>query len=535
MNLFRAFLFAVMISVAYLAGNQAEAGDKTPTKFTKCSAPISPAESSGHYFSADCSTLYVLPPNIAQVTLTGISPSLQSNFCQTVGSLLSVYDKSAQALSDAVAKAVSTSGSGSIPAVQKCSSERSELALGRALVASLSANVQVITDNVSAIKTQISLCSNSCGYLQLALQTQQSALVQQQQKLSKVKVVTSYLEAETKSCPVTEPTTDVSGDVAKLQTQANATADSYLQIYSHFGTIEGATASMLFETKWQALIASYKSLNPNLDIERMPVEMTLTFTATRSTGASLPAVFSVSVPGLSPELRSSDLINALSDNSSVQIGDSLGGQIVFSALGACAVGLVGTHPVNVSQISPQLVANVTYKYYVQSERKYKVHYNLEELYKRIKSVSSSGGLFRSSYDTSVTNMSASDEVITVDIESDDPKNAFPDTADFILDVKRGVLDRALQQVARATLPRDATTSLPTISAGTPAAPEMAKKLHECPNWYCQAGAIVLDLGSALFGGADASSKYIEQNHISNSESVSDKRMVPEYGGFSFRP
>lgn len=530
----RIICLLIFFSLFALSASTQAAG-KPPTKYSKCPSPVTPANSGGHNFSEDCSTLWVSPPALGKVSLTGLSPSRDKAFCSIVDNLVSVFSSSANSVKASAEKLIQTpTGSPVSPA--NCSKNKSNLVLARALKGSFTSDVASLDNDISRLESQLSTCGNSCGVLKLRIQTLQSTRSNRSQQLKKVGVLIPYLEQLTVACDVS-PTAagTVSSDFTKLQDDANRAADQLVSLYSKFGTIEGASASLLFEVQWQKLIDDYKSRNPTLAVERLPVDMALSFVTTQADGVALPAVLSVAIPGLSSELKTSDLQNLISSTADVQFGNSASGQVVFSALGACAIGLYSGSPIDTSSIYPRLIANATYRYFVQSERKYKVKYNLVEIYKRIKKVSSSNGLFRSSYETSITNMSTSDEVISVTIESEDPLNAFPDSVEFIADIKRGVLDRALAQVAKAYLPRDSAASLPAVGAGSPGAPKIADSLRKCPNLYCQAGAVVLDLGSALFGGADAASNYLEQNNIAAEESVSDKRMIPQFSTFSFRP
>jgi hypothetical protein len=525
----------LLVVAAILSGTatEANAAGKPPTKFTKCPSPSSPSNSGGYHFSEDCTTLWILPPALATVSLTGIAPSRSKSFCSTVDNLIGVVDTSAKAIRNAAEK--QTQGATGNSNAAECTRNRSNLALARAIYASLTAELTTLDQEINKLESQVAACTSTCGMLKLELQTRKSARASRQQKISKINIIVPVLEQLISSCSTADANSPILPDVSKLQDEAKKTGDLILDMYTKFGTIEGATASVLFEVRWQKLVDDFKASNPNLAVERMPVDMALSFVSSRPEGAALPAVFAVNVPGLSSDLKSSDLKNLISNTADVQFGNSASGQIIFSALGACAAGIYSGQAIDASTVYPHLVANVTFRYFVQSERKYRVKYNLVEIYQRIKKVSSSNGLFRSSYESSITNMSSSDEVITVEIESEDPRNAFPDTLDFITDIKRGVLDRAIAQVAKAYLPRDTAAALPAIAPGTPGAPKIAETLRKCANLYCQAGAVVLDLGSALFGGADAASHYLEQNHISAEERVSDKRMVPIFSTFSFKP
>ena len=512
-------------------------GAGPPTRFSRCPSIGSPPESGGHHFSEDCQTVYILPPARAVVRLTGVAGGRDRNFCSTVDGAVNVFAASARALSQAAEAAVGGAPAGAAPG--DCANASSDLAIVSAYRAALQSQVADAVAQVSAIEARLAACTQNCQTDRIILNTKRAELEDLKLREGRVGVLATLLSQTASNCRQSNPqNTGGASDPARfqaLQQQSLGVGDQLLTLLGRFGQVEGATVSLLFETNWNQLITEYRRLNPGLSIEQMPTDMALTFSTAVSGGSALPSALRLAVPGLKPELATSDLKAALTGAESSTFGASMSGQVVLSALATCQMGLYTSNAPPTSAVSPLLTANITYRYFAVTERKYRVTVNFSELYSRIRRASSDNGLFRSSSEVSVTNMFESDDAIKVEILSEDPRNAFPDTMQFIVDVKRSVLDRALQQVAKGYLPPEAFSGMPNLTPGTVAAPEMANRLRQCPNMYCQAGAIVLDLGHALFGGQDAVSRFVQENHVSSVEEVTDRRAVPLFGSFSFKP
>jgi hypothetical protein len=86
-----------------------------PVKHASCNSNINlvhPANSSGVYFDADCKTVYVLPPTVSDVAVTGISATSNIRKCEILNSMLNIDEIQAKKLEIIMSGGQSQDGSG---------------------------------------------------------------------------------------------------------------------------------------------------------------------------------------------------------------------------------------------------------------------------------------------------------------------------------------------------------------------------------------------------------------------------------------
>jgi hypothetical protein len=150
-----------------------------------------------------------------------------------------------------------------------------------------------------------------------------------------------------------------------------------------------------------------------------------------------------------------------------------------------------------------------------------IRYNESHLYQLIKRQTNSNGLFQSHTSNSLLESSEAEKWLTINLDTEDSENGFNGAETTAMEIRKSYLDAALIKVAKSYL---TTGQTELVGPGTNGASKASERLKGCAFSYCQYASLVLDLGSALFGGstADADMKRI----VSGQEVVDLKETRP---------
>jgi hypothetical protein len=425
---------------------------------------------------------------------------------------------------------------------RQCLSLEKRVASAEIDLSSLQTSLVSTEEERDRTKAELESCTEKCGYLKLKhYRLESEAAILKTRKIPKAEEKLVHLKISLKPCEKVESPDEVAGDGVE-RTFGDLIGDvvllesTILSFIDDAGKYEGGTAAVFFETPFSSLIAEFKNLNPQIAVLRMTGQSALSFDIATPNSIQTPALMDISVPNILLNLKATPISQAYDKNIvSTHFSESASGKVVLSLPAACAAfdSTSGESKPDFDKFSSHLAANVSFKYYVQVGRSYKVTYDLNEIMVRIKKNTTKNGIFRTSATSEVTNFNRSDEVIRVEAISEDPNKSFP--PEFIARIKKVIIDRALAQVARAYLPDQHPLVLTNPSAPNSSAPGLSGKLRQCSHKYCQAGAIILDLGHALFGGNESVASWTRENSIHTEETYSEKSMIEEFSGFAFRP
>jgi hypothetical protein len=99
-------------------------------------------------------------------------------------------------------------------------------------------------------------------------------------------------------------------------------------------------------------------------------------------------------------------------------------------------------------------------------------------------------------------------------------------------IKQRLLKEVFDNISIATI-GSAIAPVDSANPGQSGASAAADGLRKCPNVYCQAGAIVLDVAGAIFGGTSKTDSYIKKNDHFVKEEVTERRPVTFTGVMGF--
>ena len=464
-----------------------------PVRSPKCAATMhiqSVPNGAGVFFDDECKVAYVLPPQAGEMSLSAIAPSENLERCSAVLSTMQA--------GDALAKRLKT-----------------------------------LADEIA----QLGAATASNG-------TDTNSNGRSTSGLGAGGLFPSADEPANQTPPVA-----AGGDEVALMAKLTQLADLQMRIdalLTPYSKIEGATGLVLLTMKHQQLVAEYAAKNPGITfLPLTPKASYLTIASTKAMAAGdFSAALSVEVPGVGlvpmapPTDGTSNLfrMNASSAPDSSKIfGESLSGQVRLSLTGACPFYSAPQHvlksSLSANEIGAYLSANVQYSYELQVARSYKASYQLASLVRQIQSKSTHGGFFSTSTAASMIDDHTANSWFKLEQSSEDSQVAYDDLSRTL---KSDLMDRVLKQVALATV----GSAGGLMDPGQPAADGVSVAANglrkNCAHIYCQSGAVVLDVLNSAFGSTSTVSNYISNNDYWASDEVTDRRMVPYFGSFSFR-
>lgn len=257
----------------------------------------------------------------------------------------------------------------------------------------------------------------------------------------------------------------------------------------------------------------------------------------------MPAVLELLVPGAPPILPS--LSNLLEEQGTVMteldgsqgvkiFGDALAGGMTFSQIGACGVDsqTAGVDDFDMDQIRSRVTANAYYEYQTQVERNHSITYNLSELVRVIHEQTRKGGFFSRRTYNSLIDSRRSTSWITFHAESEDTRFEYSD--EYIKEIKQEFIDRAIKQVVAIKTGRPASALSLIDPDGISGSDATISELGKCPWLLCKVGASGFRILSATFGSPSAVSKLQQSFKGESHEIVQQRKMVTQVGSMTFK-
>jgi|GEM_PF-3082721 len=451
-----------------------------PVKYSACPAvTVHPVKNgSGAFLSEDCKTLYVLPPQKGHLEISGYRPSVNLNLqCERL---------------------------------EKIEEQEKNLAELLALYSKRR------LDNEKDI--------------QKMEQDLRDGLIPQGKSVEEVQNEIARKEEQ----------------IEKLTNQTFETEEKADERKLRFSRGEGGRGVFLMEMSLSDLVKEYQKENPGLRVMPLPVDQSFISaneqTYDEAVASQMPAVLSLKLIGatqmpllLNPNLLLLDkkLAPVTAPEGSKIFGGALPGEIRLSSIGACAVNehLGSPQSFSAEDIKDYIATGVTYSYQVQVRRRHSITYNLKELVRQIHEETKKGGFFSRKTLNRFVDERKSNSWITFHSESEDSR--FEYTDEYIKEVKKQFIDRALAQVVAIKTGSPAALLALIDPSGQNGADALGDAVKMCPHLYCQIGAAGLKALSKIFGSETATSELLKNFEGSASETMDEKSMVTEYGTSTF--
>lgn len=460
-------------AVAALSAWLPLSSNAVPVKFPECAKHVNYNEvpgGRGAVFNDDCTVLYVLPPPVGSLSISGYKTSAElGSRCQR----LSIIDRETTDLEKISANETVR--------LKKLSDKRLEmqenLDLGLVPVGetpeSMQAKIDQMMDQMDKIRDRIVKYQEQNNKKKLDFAKEPAGRGQFSIMNPMAEILQAYKKANPKLRVVPMPI-----DQAFLSVNEIKPEDSNLAAMPWILSLRAVGIGSLPMLRDPALLLQFKDLNP----------------------------------GSAPE-------------GSKIFGGALNGELVVGNLGACAVSsaLGSRNSFTASDIKPYVTASVAYSYQVQVQRRHKLSYDFKELVRVLHEQTKRGGFFSTETLNRVIDERSLDSWIQFDVSSDDTRFEYTDA--YVREVKKEFIDRALAQIVALKMGSPAAV-LALIEPGKNGAGTISEELGKCPNIYCQIGAAGMNVLNSIFGSSTQTAELIKSVSGRQVETVSEKKMVP---------
>lgn len=283
-----------------------------------------------------------------------------------------------------------------------------------------------------------------------------------------------------------------------------------LSEYGDLANTLGASVEMNFDMAVDSSLQKFREYNDGLGVNIVPVSLKEIKLAWNQK------------PDQDPDMRvafNQDL--TVADANSIGSG-SFSASLDLSLFGACPLRDPFTKEMptrlRAKDFAGIITPNVTYKYEIGANYTYVARYNRGALAKKIRQSSSSGGFFRTSTSSSLIETAESSGWFSLEMKCDDSRVCDQAKMETALQIKQRLMQEVLDGIALAKF----GAPMAPVESGTPGkngASTAADALRKCTNPYCQAGAVILDIASASFGGTSKTDSYIATNDHMSEERV----------------
>ncbi len=515
-------LFAVG-SVCFVGASAAAKAD-APMVFKTCAGVTPTAKQGLLLFDDKCKSAYLLPGSEGQLNVTGAFFTYSDQACEAV-------------------QAMETAVLGTFGGAAERASKKKEL----------EKNLKVLQDKIAEVSQELGNLNLARGAFSTNQQSTQAALSSAR----------SAFERKCNQDPNKSlECLSLSNDVIKLDakdvelTGKMSKLDKIISIQS--GDLDAARAQEL------TVLSAIKALRPEATPKELSNEARTQLDEMRKQQG---AVVSVTLKtGLSDDLRRVRQLNAanpinidqmrfasgsiyisgkreigapdLIGNVDIQMPGEVvtgGGVLFINAAGvkltldtvaACqAFNYKRPSSTNLPLVTQNLAANVVAKAYLRYNAlvgvTVTVDFNYDKFYELLVSTESRNGFFRTSTVKNVAETLKGQSSLNVQIVdegkilSQDAKNAIQTT------MTNRVIQQALDLLNAKYVGIDPAANATVPTAGAPVA---ADALRKCTNKWCQAGAAVIDVAHAIFGGSDSRQKFVQQHGVKSSETYNNQEI-----------
>ena len=522
--------FFVFIAMACILYNGAAAEDRAlPDRFAKCSGFDAPKDTAGVFFSTDCSTAFVLPRRTGSLKTMSVLPSPFQDACGIRNAQIrAAENKVEQLLHEQEDDVAEQNDRAHCPLIQP----RATRLLDQIDRAKLENDAQL--RRVSYLDEQRTLClegrlecAGVYSDLDFAIRRQLSL----EHRLNSTRRRLEALQDRYIECfndPVeARSLRPIQGE--RILQQITLIGEELYLSQSFLEGKEGDTINVLLSLEHWSLVMDAQRRNPNYFVLAAPIELALNIDVANDSTIGVSAVQSSSVP-LMPATRSffgNPNEGPPLTSAAFVFGPTASGQVILSLDGTCSIRRQG---LDERFLAGYINANVVYRMPLMISLEISAQADFAELYSRIARQTTKGGFFRTSSSSSVINSLRSNEVIQVQV-NDDGLLSIDELLEIETTVKDRIIQRGIDQIAREYLPNAPFVDVtPPSKTGADVA---SKGLREnCSEKWCQVTAVLIDVGSAIFGGTEAIQEFVRRRNVNVDEMIGINTVYYSYGSIA---
>jgi len=502
-----------------------------------------PENASGHLWSDDCATLYVLPSIANVMNVESISSEVSETECAAIESVIKSH----------AAKIAQLKVQMSRPGVNEreivkiyekiARLRKNQERLDRQRLSYLDRKGKIkvpliaTTNNITFIKDEIALCTQraqSCRQLEKDLQIQienkhnlETGIMQIDSILATLVEQDGELERQVQDFQKIAGNLTPSDEVSLHEiTNVLNELDTLTSKYSHEA---GGIIKVYMENKHMDVLKDYQSMNRNLNIARIPTQSSVQFNVAGLDGALQESITidKISIPGIA---STQDEVE--DGYANILFGESLSGSVHISKMSAC---LLKRAEATRDDHLAKFTVNMLYKYQASVKSSYQLTYNFKKIYSKIRNKRSQGGLFKTKNIISLVQETNMDESLKVKFYSEDPRDNYDKLEKEKL--KANFLARTIAHLSSGLVsfsPREELTMPTARNSGAQSGSTFMKDKNNCDAKWCKYGAFSLDLSQDLFGDNATAAEYLEKFNYNSVEEFNETETNTYYGTSTFK-
>ncbi|KAB8032103.1 hypothetical protein [Fluviispira multicolorata] len=538
-----------------------------PTINNKCALSNikHPNNASGIAFDEECTTGYVLPPNIGKVTVSAVQQNSNLGICPALKNDLKALEESTKVrliLIEKISKMVKD--------YEPIYKEKEKLHLKLTekesvydVASSIYENVKTTdkkyTDEIDEARATYSRQSRidptspetlaAKQYLDKLMNDYKFFLATvfnkaeenyYQAKKERNKASDDYVYQNNKYVEAIKPLLD-------LQTSVDNISSAAINSYQRYVILEGLTAQVIFDVDTNSLVQQYQQLNQNLNLHWQPMlikDAMFSSSLKNSTGeadSTVSTLIDANIPGLKAQtiknIDSSKTPPTLNDSESEGKSPfgSISGKIRLNLNGACTYYEDVNKPIaanNINNISANLALNVNYTYQLKARRSFKATYNLYNMFSRVERKTSNGGWFSTTSVNSVIEDKESKDWFSIIFDGDSSEFQYTKQEQDEITSQEKILlvDKALRQFAMINSGSTPPSLNPPPTSGIMYA---SAQLGRCYYYYCQVGSFVLGTFGSIFGNSTAVSDFKTNTNVWVEDKVNGYQILDRSSTLTF--
>lgn len=503
-----------------------------PTELTKLSSIKNSTNSNLVADSDDLNVFWVMPPNSA-ASQVGHLHTITSNigFCQEMSDLQNYSRSTVARMNDLMHKEIDSKKDLDIKNAE-LSEARNDLAehistnnLGE--LERIDQRVDTIEIELRALTDKLLSCKQYCHEVRGQIQALKSEKMQEVSRRRNLfaEFATVARNYERKKSRITGLEADV---VSLEETWANLSKklmslrSQFIEMYSSFGRMEGARASISYESNWDKNIEILRSENPSVAFQKINTQNAV-ITTSIADFKDIPtngAILGYNIAGTYGEGKLS--LTSYPDN--------LAGNVRLSLLGACPALHPELFNINLPNGTDQMKYGMTisYEYPTAFALKATAKYNMYKMYSKIAKSGSSGGFFWSKSWSSIEERTYFRDSFVVDWKEQDAGNSISDQekAEYEKEWRANILGR-LAVLGLPSVSNPGQLVLPSIPASgmVVLGNSLANNKFCNLNPYCSAATIGVNVLAAIFGGSQSSASYTNIQDVEMEERWSREKVI----------
>lgn len=478
---------------------------------------------------SDQRVIWVMPPNTA-FSKVGNLHTITANvgFCREMADLQG-YSRSLSAKLEALKNQEIENKDKREALAQKISDARKELS--EYIVSNKLFDITEIDDRLTTVEQQIDdltskldTCQQNCSEVSsqlLDLRKEKVSLTRQRREVGRDRLTSIRMMDRKKAAleGYEKDLQDLINSYDKMGADIESLRNRFIAMYSQFGKMEGARASIEFKSEWESNIQSLRNENRDYDFKEIHTQNAVIYS--NLIAGNLPAdsaILAYEIPGST-------------DNDKITLPSypsDISGNLRLSLIGTCPALHPELFDINVPNGTDQMKYGlvVAYEFPSTFDVGVKVSYNMHRMYEKIVKSKTKGGLFSSSKKTTVSEKTLFEDSLKI-AWSDEAKLLTSDQKDEIeVDLRNNVYAR-LANIGLPAVPN--AINLVAEATGPTGAAVLASSLANnkaCKaNKWCTAAAMGVNVLNAVFGSSSSTTSYKNVQDVWLTDDWSRKEVV----------